>query len=318
MVEGLEMLLPDLDLGDQKKLVIEDIEDETEETIMKTDCDNFRYEVTKNFVCNLCLTHFSSKQKRDNHIENMHSKKKRFSSKVCAKIIYSKDGLVSHMNKHTRFFGHQCLYCQKSYKNESDLLKHVSSNHPRHGTEETRKFECSECYFTTKRVDSLYRHERNVHGLYNKNLDAISATLKKKGEVKCSKCDKKFTDPKQAKEHFLQESCDLIKCKDCGKVFKKREDLELHIRDVHTESNFSCPSCNKIFKQKRNMNRHHQKCKLKETDKEEISKKAAPKTTKKINEVIRNKRKQLSKTDIKKLTKTRKKISQKGAHLLTD
>ena len=64
VVEGLEMLLPDLDLGDQKKLVIEDTEDETEETIMKTDCDNFRYEVTKNFVCNLCLTHFSSKQKR--------------------------------------------------------------------------------------------------------------------------------------------------------------------------------------------------------------------------------------------------------------
>ena len=63
VVEGLEMLLPDLDLGDQQKLVIEDTEDETEETIMKTDCDNFRYEVTKNFVCNLCLTHFSSKQK---------------------------------------------------------------------------------------------------------------------------------------------------------------------------------------------------------------------------------------------------------------
>ena len=74
-----------------------------------------------------------------------------------------------------------------------------------------------------------------------------------------------------------------------------------------TKSNFSCPSCKKLFKQKRNMNRHHQRCKLKETDNEEISKKAAPKRTKTNNEVIRNKRKQLSKTDTKKPTDNKEK-----------
>ena len=66
VIEGLEMLLPDLDFSDQQKLVIED----AEETDMETDCDKFRYEVTENFICNICLTYFSSKQKRDNHIQN--------------------------------------------------------------------------------------------------------------------------------------------------------------------------------------------------------------------------------------------------------
>ena len=45
------MLLPDLDLSDQKKLVIEDANFEDEDT----DCDKYKYDVTENFICNLCL-----------------------------------------------------------------------------------------------------------------------------------------------------------------------------------------------------------------------------------------------------------------------
>ena len=274
VIEGLEMLLPDLDLSDQKKLVIED----AEETDMETDYDKFRYEVTENFICKICLRYFSSKQKRDNHIQNIHTKKKRYNCKVCEKIIFSKDGLVSHMKTHTRSSHHQCPDCKKIYKNKSNLLRHFKSvghSYLDKLEREKRIFECSECDFTTNRVDSLYRHERNKHGLYNKKLDAISKTIEKKGDVECSKCSKKFTDTKLAKEHFLQESCQPIKCKECGKLFNKRADLKLHIRDVHTENCFSCPTCDKEFKQIRNMNRHHKTCKLKETGRNEEMRKEA-------------------------------------------
>ena len=44
VIEGLEILLPDLDLSDQQKLVIEDSEETGME--MKTEDDKFRYEVT--------------------------------------------------------------------------------------------------------------------------------------------------------------------------------------------------------------------------------------------------------------------------------
>ena len=158
---------------------------------------------------------------------------------------------------------------KKIFKNRSDLLKHCKSKgHSYLDTQQreqrqNRKFECNKCDFNTNRVDNLYRHERNVHGLYNKKLDAISETIAKRGEVKCSKCDKKFTDNKLAKEHFVRESCDLIKCTDCGKEFDKRADLLLHTRDVHSENKFPCPLCDKVFKQRRNMKRHHNKCKLK-------------------------------------------------------
>ena len=303
VIEGLEMLLPDLDLKDQQKLVMEDTNFEDEESVMDTDCDEYKYDVTENFICNLCLTYFSSKQKRDNHIENIHSKKNRYNCKVCAKIIFSKDGLVSHMKTHTHSSQHQCPDCKKIYRNESDLLKHFKSKGHSNESMRLRKFECSECDFTTNRVDSLYRHERNKHGLYNKKLDAISKTIERKGEVKCLKCDKKFTDTKLAEDHFTQESCEPIMCKDCGKEFNKTADLKLHIRDVHTENNFSCPSCDKVFKQKRNLNRHQKKCNPKETgSNDEIRKEVAHGKTSKTKKVNRNERKKLSKTDIKKLT----------------
>ena len=305
VIEGLEMLLPDLDFSDQQKLVIED----AEETDMETDCDKFRYEVTENFICNICLTYFSSKQKRDNHIQNIHTKKKKYNCKVCTKILCSKDGLVSHMKTHTCSSGHQCPDCKKIYKNKSNLERHFKSKghsqFDKHETAEIREFGCSECDFITNRVDNLYRHERHIHGLFNKKLDAISKTLEKNGEVECSKCFKKFTDTKLAKEHFLQESCAPIYCKDCGKEFNKRADLKLHIRDVHTENCFSCPTCDKVFKQIRNMNRHHKKCKQKENNNK---KRIIKKNTLKLN---RNKRKQLSKTDTKKFTENRTKVIEK-------
>ena len=88
VIEGLEMLLPDLDLSDQQKLVIEDSEETGME--METDGDKFRYEVTENFICNICLTYFSSKQKRDNHIENIHTKKNRYKCQVCERSFTQK------------------------------------------------------------------------------------------------------------------------------------------------------------------------------------------------------------------------------------
>ena len=112
VIEGLEILLPDLDLSDQQKLVIEDAEETDME--METDDDKFRYELTENFICNICLTYFSSKQKRDNHIENIHSKRNRYKCKICAKII-------SHMKTHISSSQHQCPDCQKIYKNSKSF-----------------------------------------------------------------------------------------------------------------------------------------------------------------------------------------------------
>ena len=161
------------------------------------------------------------------------------------------------------------------------------------------KIQCTECDFTTNRIDNLYKHERNVHKLFNKKLDAISKTLEKKGLVKCPKCDKEFSDSKMAEDHLLRQSCDPLKCEECGKEFNKRVDLSTHTRDVHSESKFPCPSCDKRFEQKRNMERHHKKCKLKETNNNEHDEEEIEETVK-IKRLHRNKRKQLSKTDNKK------------------
>ena len=289
VLAGLEMLLPNLELSDPSKLILEEAEiTEKDENDDANNSDDFKFEVKENFICNICLVYFSGKQARDNHIKNIHNKPKTLDCEKCSKTFFSKSGLMSHMKIHNKKQNRfSCVECKKSYKNESDLLKHCKS---KGHSEEIQKFDCTECDFSTNRVDNLYRHERDVHGLYNIRVDSISKTLDLKGEVKCYKCNKIFTEFEEAKDHLLRETCDTIKCEDCDKIFRKKADLLLHIRDTHTGNTFSCQVCSKVFRQKRNLKRHAQKCKNKN---EHITENISEDT--KLKKVVkeRNKRKKL-------------------------
>ena len=53
---------------------------------------------------------------------------------------------------------------------------------------------------------------------------------------------------------FTEENGMAI-CKDCDKMFKRREGLEIHIRDVHGDP---CKDCGKIFKGKERLKTHIQ------------------------------------------------------------
>ena len=256
---GLEMLFPDLDFNDSQKLVMEDIGYDFEDNDKTTNNEKFEFEVKENYICNICLTYFSRKETRDNHIKNIHNKSKIFSCKKCPKTFLTENGLKAHKSKHQKKSRHQCPECHKEYQNRSDLFKHCKSKG--HNEKKSTKIHCTECDFTTNRIDSLYRHERNVHKLYNKKLDAISKSLLKRGEVSCSKCGKTFKDYDKASDHFIQTSCDPIKCDICDKTFRSKSNLNLHLSDVHTKNKFDCKVCGTEFKQKRNLIRHERKCK---------------------------------------------------------
>ena len=59
--------------------------------------------------------------------------------------------------------------------------------------------------------------------------------------------------------HFVEDlsSIDIIKCNSSEKTFKRRENLERHIKTVHAEKKlFPCDLCTKTFSRKDILVRH--------------------------------------------------------------
>ena len=149
----------------------------------------------------------------------------------------------------------KCKVCKKDI-DRTYMTSHIESSHG----EKSKKIKCDKCDFVTNRMDSLYRHERQIHNLFNMKVDAISKTISSKGKICCYDCGKEFTNVEKAENHMLETNCKPNKCNKCEKVFSQRSNLLLHIRDVHEGNKSVCNKCGKKFKQKRNLTRHALKC----------------------------------------------------------
>ena len=64
---------------------------------------------------------------------------------------------------------------------------------------EKKELKCDHCDFKTKRKDSLLRHERCVHDMYDKSFDDFDKTFDNlRGmEWQCKKCKKIFNTAKE-------------------------------------------------------------------------------------------------------------------------
>ena len=69
----------------------------------------------KDYTCQYCLSRFSRKEARDNHIKNIHLKEQTYLCKVCGKELASKNGLEAHMILHTDQPKHKCPECEKTH-----------------------------------------------------------------------------------------------------------------------------------------------------------------------------------------------------------
>ena len=290
-LEYLEALIPEIATNGEK-IIIEDIP--IIEQGLESEYEEF--EVKESYICNICLKYFSRKEACDRHKKNVHFGMKSFPCKICAKILKTKEGLEAHLKMHKKsiMLVNKCPQCGKIYKNYSDLYKHCRSlNHSfpdnipfpsiheteckicmkkvtridhhkkTHHSLNSRKFTCSKCDFITNRKDSLYRHERQVHKMHNKNLAAISEKITSKGKTTCFDCGKSFDKVVDAEDHMAQSNCEGSKCNLCGKMFNVKSNLLQHIREIHGEATHTCSVCQKEFKQKRSRDRHMKTCKKK-------------------------------------------------------
>ena len=220
-------------------------------------------------ACPYCLKVFSAAWYIKKHIKNAHPQlnPKSYKCDKCDMTFQTKEGLKAHdRNTHLNKDPHICRTCHSVYGNRNELLRHCKTeghsfpkkNTPEKGfercklcakdiqsdliDEHMRRYhpsgkthKCSDCKFTTKRLDSLHRHRRLVHFEFNKELDAIDRTIKKGKTYKCIYCKQMLTTEKEIDEHLVREVCKM-KCKICDKEFTLKHNMNRHMKKFHSKT----------------------------------------------------------------------------------
>ena len=117
----------------------------------------------------------------------------------------------------------------------------------------SRLYRCSECDQTFTRNNTRERHEQQVHNIGQ--------------PFKCSYCDATFSrfDYYSQDRHQCQEKRAALggndghKCEICEKIFTRKDSLQKHLSQVHSEKRYNCSMCPASFAQSYKLKKHSEK-----------------------------------------------------------
>lgn len=141
-----------------------------------------------------------------------------------------------------------CNICNKKYKQEMNLTKHLKSVH--NIGEEIDENKDNKCYICNN--DKCYSSKNKL----KRHIDTIH---NKKQEVMCDMCEKKFASKDSLNSHIklVHEKSQVVNCLTCNKVFSCNASLEAHIKTVHNKSTYvECNLCDKKYTTKRGLDNH--------------------------------------------------------------
>uniref|UniRef100_UPI0037E9490D zinc finger protein ZFAT n=1 Tax=Semicossyphus pulcher TaxID=241346 RepID=UPI0037E9490D len=153
---------------------------------------------------------------------------------VCDYTSRSRSNLKTHMNRHNTERSHLCDLCGKKFKSKVTLKSHRLSH-----TDEGKRFQCSECDFTSVFKPSLLRHMeqhaefkpfRCAHCHYSCN---IAGPLKRHYKLKHP--DQKYQNagPGQPDSDALKQQGGM-KCPECEYVYGTKWELNRHLKSKHS------------------------------------------------------------------------------------
>ena len=255
--------------------------------------------VKKEHICNYCSKKFSVNKLLERHIRSVHNKEKHFCMK-CDKVYSCPDNLRRHLK-----------LIHKSSNAEISTLLNSSQN------DSMKKVQCSMCNKKFRNKRNLNRHLKNCNeseSIFNEDKPRtskmdVNIKMKSNNYKKSLKRAIMVTQvkiKKEAVEHVEEDNTGKNKCNDCGKEFKYKSNLYLHMRKVqcknkdkprceqcdslfqtpqilkeHISSNHSglkviCKNCGRIFSSKANLWRHVNKARCKYADKDIPSQSKTP------------------------------------------
>jgi len=268
-------------------------QDYVENLTVKTEVDFESHE--KVWLCSFCdakFTGFGSDDALNNHIKGVHDKlhwpPKKVETKLCniCGKTYSRRHLKDHVDRMHGTEKLSCQYCNKLFKSQYSLKKHIKSNCNRepclqcgamiaqermkrhhilwHSPYENRPFKCQYCEKRYLDHGTLTRHIQEIHliGSYRYLPYSNSSTENHKSGYHVTN------------NHLSERK---YKCELCNSSYKRRDHLTRHENNVHqiisTESGshwfgyqvqdpglifrkFKCELCSQSYKRRDGLNRH--------------------------------------------------------------
>uniref|UniRef100_A0A182J8T8 Transcription factor grauzone n=1 Tax=Anopheles atroparvus TaxID=41427 RepID=A0A182J8T8_ANOAO len=172
---------------------------------MHTNPDKYR--------CKVCSeVHQNMKE----HMQNKHEERQ-FSCDLCRSKFPFKTRLVKHMKKMHAEKDVPCDQCQKSF------TKYTIEDHKR--SVHTARFVCEHCPKTFKIRFRLQKH-----------MQEHDKSLRTSTSVPCPICDQVMSDKYILRQHILRQHThnegQAVDCDTCGKTFKNKRNLSLHLATV--------------------------------------------------------------------------------------
>ena len=199
------------------------------------------------FICPICEKEYASSAYLDYHLKSCQDGKYDFNCNQCDFKTNNRRYFSIHHQVHSSV-KHECPVCQQKLNTEMGLKTHLRSHS---NIAQSKKYACDLCDSSFTNVIALKNHTRT----HTNNEDI---------EVKCEHCDYKTWRKEEMKQHILThfpERRDLkFKCKSCDYKTWTRKRLTRH-QNVHSSLRLvKCSDCPKTFKYKDQLRlRGHQK-----------------------------------------------------------
>eukprot|EP00092_Neocalanus_flemingeri_P017907 GFUD01019373.1.p1 GENE.GFUD01019373.1~~GFUD01019373.1.p1 ORF type:complete len:658 (-),score=96.97 GFUD01019373.1:433-2406(-) len=205
--------------------------------------------------CDQCDFKATSTTKLKNHIM-LHIDERPLKCPHCEKSFRNNPQLIEHVTiLHSKNQPFSCTDCGLSFYSNAQLSKHTQTKHS------NEIFSCQRCEKTFMSPQGLKSHDRNVHNKNQSKLICSSCGLKSGGcqcgkstpeSVACPVCGKQLLSKNLASHlHYHRQSAlRPFICQECSQTFTHASSLKRHALIHSGKQQFVCEQCNKGFFQK--------------------------------------------------------------------